>query len=142
MLPLIEDKGGRHIIRQETDLYFRINELHRHIVGYFVDGHSCILFYFTGDTVQEAFIQPFPGLWHADGRTCLQVPFHRCGAYAGMEGGIVGTDVIPQEFIELCKGVDRIQVKPIKPGFLECSELTFDFLSEHSDKKSNDGSAH
>lgn len=95
MRPLIKDKSRRHIIRQEADLHFRIDELHRHIVGYPVDRNGCVLLYLAGDAVQETFLQPFPGFWHADGRTGLKITFHRSGADPGMERSVAGTDVVP-----------------------------------------------
>ena len=130
MLPFIKDEGGGHVIRQEADLHFGRDELHGDVIGHPVDGDGGILAYLPGDTVQEAFLQPFPGFRHADGGACLPVLFHGSGADAGMDGRIVGAHIVPEQPIELCQGGDGIQVQGIEPCLLERPELTFDLLSD------------
>ena len=101
MLPLIKDEGGGHVIRQEADLHFRGDELHRDIIGHPVDGHSGILTHLPGDAVEETFLQPFPGLRHADGAAGLLVALQGSGADAGMDGCIVGAHIVLKQPVEL-----------------------------------------
>ena len=127
MLPLIKDEGGGHVVRQEADLHFRGDELHGDVIGHPVDGHGGILTHLPGNAVQEAFLQPFPGLRHADGGTCLLVALHGCGADAGMDGCIAGAHIVLKQPVELRQGGDGVHVQRIEPCLFQGSELAFNF---------------
>ena len=52
-----------------------------------------------------------------------------------METIIVGPHIICQQIIELAERMDRANIQRVQPGFLECAEVPFPFLSEYSDKR-------
>ena len=85
---------------------------------------------FLVNTVQEAFLQPFPGLRHADGGTGLLVALQGRGPDAGMDGSIVGAHVVLEQPAKLRQRGDGIQIKCIEPGLLEGPELALYFLSD------------
>ena len=55
------------------------------------------------------------------------VALHGRGADAGMNRGIIGTHIVPEEAVKLLQGGDRVHIQRIEPGLFECSELAFDF---------------
>lgn len=104
MLPLIKDEGGGHVVGQEADLHLGGDELHRDVIGYPVDGDGGVPVHLPGDAVEEAFLQPLSGLRDADGGTGLLVALHGRGADAGMNRGIIGTHIVPEEPARLLQG--------------------------------------
>jgi len=136
MFPFIEDVGGGHIVRQETDLHFGRDELHGHIIIHPVNGYGCVPVDPAGNAVHEAFIQPGTGLGHACLHAGAAVPLQRDFPDAGMVSSIIGTDIIPEKPLEFFQGMDSVQVQGIKPGFLQGPPLAFDFLYECSYKRS------
>lgn len=127
MLPVRKDISGRHIIRKEPDLYLLRNELHGHIIIDAVNRDGGIPVNPADNTVHEAFVQPGFGLGglylHAGAAISFQWNFPD----PGVIGCIVGPDIVCQKTIEGFQGMNRIQIKGIKPGFLQGSPLPFNF---------------
>lgn len=117
MSPFIKDVCGRHIIRQETDLHFGSNELHGHIIINPVNRDRGIPVDPADNPVHEAFVQPGPGFWHPGLHTGAAVPFQRDLPDPGVEGCIIGADIVCKEAVKFLQGMDGIQIKGIKPGF-------------------------
>ena len=63
MFSFVENKGSGHVSGLIADINLHGDELHGNIEAYFIDGNGGILIHFSGNTVQEAFIQPVTGLW-------------------------------------------------------------------------------
>jgi len=101
MLPLIQDKCRRHVIRKETDFHFGCDELHGYIIVHPVNGNSGIPVHFPVNAVKETLIQPFTGLGGADGLAGAAVAFKRCAVNSGMERCVITTDVIGKEPVKL-----------------------------------------
>ncbi len=117
MFPFIKDVCGGHIIRQETDLHFGSDELHGHIIRNTVNRDRGIPVDPADNPVHEAFVQPGPGFWHPYLHTGAAVPLQRDLPDPGVEGGIIGADIVCKEAVKFQQGMDGIQVKGIKPGF-------------------------
>ena len=136
MLPSVQDIRAFGIPGQEPHLYFLANELHRRVIDRMVKVYGGIPVYLPGDAVVEAFLQPFPALRAADPLICTQVPFQRRLACYGMNRRIMLPDVFGKHPVKLFQGLDLGQVNPIQPPLLQRPEVSLDFLSEHSQKKS------
>ena len=126
MLAFVKDEGRGHVIRQEADLHFLRDELHGDVIGHFVDGDSGVPVHFPCDAVQETFLQPFPGLRHADRGAGLLVALQGRGSDAGMDGSVVGAHVILKEPVELIQRGDGIHVQGVEPCLFQRSELPLD----------------
>lgn len=122
-----ENKCGIHVIREISDLHFGRNELHGRVIGYFVDGHSGIIFYLAPDAVEEAFLQPFPGLWETGMGACAAVAFKGGTVNTGVVRGVIFPDVIRKQAVELREGMYGFYVKRVQPPFLERAEMPLDF---------------
>lgn len=83
--------------------------------------------HFPGNAVEEAFLQPLPGLRAPDGGMGLLVALHGGRANAGMDRCIVGAHIVPEKPVELLQGGDGIQIECIEPGLLERPELALYF---------------
>ena len=118
MFPFIKDICGGHIVWKETDLHFGSNELHGHIIINTVNGDRGIPVDSADNPVHEAFVQPGPGFRHLCLHTGAAVPLQRDFPDPGVEGGIIGADIVCKEAVKVLQGMDGIQVKGIKPGFL------------------------
>ena len=118
MSPFIKDVCTGHIIRKETDLHFGSDELHGHIIINPVNRGRGIPVDPADNPVHEAFVQPGPGFWHPCLHTGAAVAFQRDFPDPRVERGIIGADIVREEAVEFLQGMDGIQVKGIKPGFL------------------------
>ncbi len=117
MFPFIKDVCGRHIIRKETDLHLGGNELRGYIIINTVNGDRGIPVDPAGNPVHEAFVQPGPGFWHFYLHTGAAVPFQRDLPDSGVEGCVIGTDIVRKETVEFFQGMDGLQIQRIKPCF-------------------------
>ena len=125
LLTIFEDIGTVHVIRKIPDIDLCGDELHGDVVRDVVDTDGGIPADLAGNAVIEAFLEPFARLRLPGMVGRLKIPVHRSGIDAAVEGGVVGTHVVPEHAVELIQRGYTREVQRIEPPLLEGSEMAF-----------------
>ena len=115
--------GSAHVRGAEADLHVHSRELRRDIVLSGIDFYHVVAAYLAGDAVVEGVLEPVAGSSYADVGSCAHVAVDGALAYAGVEGLVVGLDIVLQETVKLLQGSDAGEVEGRYPAAPEGSEV-------------------